>query len=207
MVRLLLVDDDPDILRINRAYLERREYGVDTAESAEAALRLLDGGGYDCLVLDVKMKGEDGFALCREIRRRSPIPVIFLTSLSEEECLEQGFLAGGDDYMTKPYSLRELELRIAARVRAAGRATEDGEAFGDLYVSPVAAARPISAGSRYSSRPMNSRSFACSWKIPASPLRRKRFIGASGGRTAGTIPTASRPSSSASAASWRPCIP
>ncbi len=135
MVRLLLVDDDPDILRINRAYLERREYGVDTAESAETALRLLDGGGYDCLVLDVKMKGEDGFALCREIRRRSPIPVIFLTSLSEEECLEQGFLAGGDDYMTKPYSLRELELRIAARVRAAGRATEDGEAFGDLYVS------------------------------------------------------------------------
>lgn len=101
MVRLLLVDDDPDILRINRAYLERREYGVDTAESAEAALRLLDGGGYDCLVLDVKMKGEDGFALCREIRRRSPIPVIFLTSLSEEECLEQGFLAGGDDYMTQ----------------------------------------------------------------------------------------------------------
>lgn len=136
MASLLMVDDDPDILRINRTYFEKRKYRVDTAESAEEAAMLLGCGRYDCIILDVKMEGMDGYRFCEDLRRTADIPVIFLTSLAEEECLERGFLAGGDDYLTKPYSLRELELRVQARVRTAipHASTDNGLFLGELHV-------------------------------------------------------------------------
>lgn len=125
MYRLLMVDDDPNILKINRSYFEKREFLVNTAENAEEASRLLTQS-YDCILLDIRMEGTDGYRLCQEIKENTRTPVIFLTSLSEEECLERGFLSGGDDYVTKPCGLRELELRVLARIRAAFSPKEHG---------------------------------------------------------------------------------
>lgn len=117
MFGVLFVDDDPAILRVNRVYFESRSYRVHTAESREQAEQVLGQSQIDCIVLDILMPGVDGWALCREFKTKHGVPIIFLTSLTEQDCLYRGFELGADDYMTKPYELRELELRVQARIR------------------------------------------------------------------------------------------
>ncbi len=117
MSRVLFVDDDPAILRVNRIYFESRRYLVHTAQSREQAEQLLEKYPIDCIVLDILMPGVDGWALCREWKAKRSIPIVFLTSLTEQDCLYRGFELGADDYITKPYELRELELRVKARIR------------------------------------------------------------------------------------------
>ena len=89
-------------------YCHRRFTGSSGAET----------GTIDCIVLDVLLKGESGFDLCRKIRSFSSVPIVFLTNLSSQEDLKNGFLMGADDYITKPFSLEELYLRIQARIRS-----------------------------------------------------------------------------------------
>lgn len=117
MARLLFVDDDLSLLRTNQIYFERRGHEVLTADCVSRARELLLSHACDCVILDILMPGMDGWSACREIKSLG-IPVIFLTSLTERDCLYRGLTLGADDYMTKPYDLRELELRIAARIRA-----------------------------------------------------------------------------------------
>lgn len=116
MPYLLLVDDDPNILSINRAYFESHSFYVTTCENAAQALAHAETFPVDCVVLDILMPGIDGFALCKQFKTKITAPIIFLTSLTEKEFLYQGFSLGGDDFMTKPYDLRELEIRINARI-------------------------------------------------------------------------------------------
>lgn len=115
--RLLAVDDEPDILRTNRRYLETRGYQVDTATCAAEALELLRKQNYDCILLDVLLPDMNGFALCEAVREITLAPILFLSCMDDEEDKIKGLMAGGEDYITKPYSLKELAARVYAQVR------------------------------------------------------------------------------------------
>lgn len=115
--RLLAVDDEPDILRTNRRYLEARGYQVDTAVCASEALELLRNQHYDCILLDVLLPDMDGFALCEAVRSVTTAPILFLSCMDNEEDKIKRLMAGGEDYITKPYSLKELAARVYAQVR------------------------------------------------------------------------------------------
>lgn len=116
MNHLLFVDDDKELLKINRIYFERRNYAVSIAENQIKAQEILLNQPVDCIILDILMPKMDGYQLCRWMKSNSTAPIIFLTSLTEKECMYRGFDLGGDDYMTKPYELKELECRIHARI-------------------------------------------------------------------------------------------
>ena len=96
MERLLFVDDDLEILEINRKYFETCGYHADTATDALAALSCLSEHTYQCIILDIHMEKTDGFCLCRTIRANYSIPVIFLTNLTDEEIMIESFDCGGD---------------------------------------------------------------------------------------------------------------
>ena len=114
---ILTVDDDMDILRTNKKFLEARGYVVHKAECAGVALKQLEKHKYSCILLDVMLPDMDGFELCRAIRRLSDAPVLFVSCLDGEEEKINGLMSGGDDYIVKPYSLKELAARIHAQVR------------------------------------------------------------------------------------------
>lgn len=138
MDRLLFVDDDIDILNLNHAYFTEHGFAADKASSAKDALLLLGKNAYDCVILDIRMDGQDGFELCRTLRDISNIRIIFLTVLTDEASLEQGFLSGGDDYIVKPYHMKELELRIRARIHPRLHHSRQGDLQGSsrLYICP-----------------------------------------------------------------------
>lgn len=117
MKRLLFVDDDADFLESNRLYFSKNGYEVLCTTSPKEALTLLSSANLDCIILDIDMPDVGGFELCQKLRRRSGIPVIFLSGLSDVETRIASFRAGGDDFLAKPYDIVELELRIVARIR------------------------------------------------------------------------------------------
>jgi len=134
---ILLVDDERDIRDPLAAYLGRNGYRVTKAENAAAARQVLAAHAIDLVLLDVMMPGEDGLALTGFVRATSTTPVILLTARAEETDRIVGLELGADDYVTKPFSPRELVARIKAVLRRAGgggqsvRAPDaDGYAFG-----------------------------------------------------------------------------
>lgn len=135
MYRVLLVDDDFHILATNRAYLRDAGYEVFCAGSGAEALEVLSTAAVDAIVLDVDMPGMDGVSVCRQLREVSAVPVIFLSAYAQTDDRIRGLLAGGDDYMAKPYSLEELELRLRIHIRRSLH-TEMSETlrFGDLSI-------------------------------------------------------------------------
>lgn len=136
MPHLLLVDDDPNILTINRDYFESRGFCVTTCENAEQAFAHAEKFPVDCAVLDIMMPGVDGFELCRRFKARMTAPVIFLTGFTEKEYLYQGFSFGGDDFLTKPCDLRELEIRVNTRIsqKEAGKLRTERLEFSPLVI-------------------------------------------------------------------------
>lgn len=117
MYRVLLVDDDPSIQAVNEAYLKKQGYEVHRADNGADALRFASTAALDAVVLDVDMPGLDGVTACRRIRETSGVPVIFLSAYARTDDRIRGLMAGGDDYLAKPYSLVELELRLRLRIR------------------------------------------------------------------------------------------
>ena len=123
MVTRVLIADDDDVVRdVVRRYLERDGLDVSIAHDGSEALRLLGSQRIDVAVLDVMMPGPDGLSLCRSLRQRGgnggyEVPVILLTALGEEEDRIAGLEAGADDYLTKPFSPRELALRVRSVLR------------------------------------------------------------------------------------------
>jgi len=115
--RILLVDDEPDLRRMVSRYLKAEGFDVAEADTATAALKELARSMPDLIVLDVAMPGMDGFETLREIRRQSDVPVIMLTARSEEVDRVVGLTMGADDYVTKPFSPRELVARVRAVLR------------------------------------------------------------------------------------------
>ncbi|WP_422742256.1 response regulator transcription factor [Mycobacterium sp. WMMD1722] len=119
MTRVLIADDDTVVRDVVRRYLERDGLDVSIAQNGNEALRLLGTEHIDVAVLDVMMPGPDGLTLCRTLRQRGDytVPVILLTALGEEDDRIAGLEAGADDYLTKPFSPRELALRVRSVLR------------------------------------------------------------------------------------------
>lgn len=117
MYKLLLIDDDKEVLTINMKYFKQLNYEVKAVTNARNALKLISDYTPDCIVMDVMMPGMDGFSACSKIRDICNAPIIFLTGRDSEDDKVHGLLLGADDYMVKPYSLRELEARIQVLIR------------------------------------------------------------------------------------------
>ena len=117
MYKILLIDDDAEVLDINKKFLIKEGYQVAASTSAKKAIPILKKHPCDCIVLDVMMPEMSGFDACAKIREFTDTPIIFLTGKSAEEDRINGLLLGADDYIVKPYSLKELSLRIQALMR------------------------------------------------------------------------------------------
>jgi DNA-binding response OmpR family regulator len=109
--RILVVDDDENIRSLERTILEQQGFEVTTAGGGEEALKLLAGGPFDLLLLDIMMPGKDGFEVCRQIKqdpRAREMPVVFLTAKGGGEALAEGFESGAVMYINKPFTARKL---------------------------------------------------------------------------------------------------
>lgn len=116
-IKIAVVEDDEKLRDILKRYLENEGYSVDFYEDGESALEGLESYEYSLAVLDVMLPDMDGWSILRTIRRKSKMPVIMLTARSEEEDKLFGFELGADDYITKPFSGKELIARIKALLK------------------------------------------------------------------------------------------
>lgn len=121
--KVLIVDDEERIRRLLRMYLERDNFVVEEAEDGKTALKMALDNDYDVILLDIMMPEMDGIEVCEEIRKEKMTPIIMLTAKGEESNRVQGFEAGADDYIVKPFSPREVVLRIKAVLRRTGSAS------------------------------------------------------------------------------------
>ncbi|HMW03000.1 MAG: response regulator transcription factor [Blastocatellia bacterium] len=136
-VTLLVVDDDPSQRLTVRQYFQPRQFQVLEAENGREAIHLALTHQPDLIVMDVMMPELDGFEACRELRRLGDeTPILFLTTKSEVENRLAGLEAGADDYLPKPYSLRELELRVRSILKRKGMQPEKTDLLvrGDLRI-------------------------------------------------------------------------
>jgi DNA-binding response OmpR family regulator len=116
---VLVVDDDITVRDVVRRYLERAGHHVQLAGNGQEALRLIREQEPDLVVLDLMLPGIDGIEVCRQTRQSSALPIVMLTALGEEEDRVLGLQVGADDYVTKPFSPRELALRVSSVLRRA----------------------------------------------------------------------------------------
>lgn len=117
--KILIVDDDETMNELVRVNLQPRGYDMISATSGVKAIDIVREYKPDLVVLDVMMPEMDGFEVCKQLREFTDIPVLFLTAKGREQDLVRGFEVGGDDYVRKPFSLRELEARIQALLKRA----------------------------------------------------------------------------------------
>ena len=116
MIKLLLVEDDFDLNETIKEFLENF-YEVEVVFDGEEAVNIVYENKFYIIILDVKLPKLNGFEVAKEIRKFKSIPIIFLTSLDSEKDIERGFLSGADDYIRKPFSLKELKFRIDAIIK------------------------------------------------------------------------------------------
>jgi len=137
--KILVVDDEKPIVDILKINLEKNGYNVIYAHDGETAVEKAFAEEPDLILLDVMLPKMDGFTVCKKIREKSSVPVIMLTAREEEVDKVLGLELGADDYMTKPFSLRELLARVKANLRRTqismkSEATGDIMTFGDLVI-------------------------------------------------------------------------
>jgi len=141
--RILVVDDEDAIIQLISYNLKRSGYEVLSAQNGEAAVHLAQNQPLDLIILDLMLPGMDGFDVCRELRKQSETPILMLTARGEEIDRVIGFELGVDDYVTKPFSPRELLGRVKAILRRTGRRESqsnqeyatDTLKFGDLTIN------------------------------------------------------------------------
>ncbi|MCR5283608.1 MAG: response regulator transcription factor [Lachnospiraceae bacterium] len=143
---ILLIDDDEEIREVVSVLLSSEGYQVQTKSDGKSAISYLqEGGAADLIILDVMMPDIDGFEVCKRIREISNLPILFLTAKSSESDLLEGYRAGGDDYVQKPFSYTELVARVGALLRRYREydiqnpqaAAEDKVTLGDLVIDRV----------------------------------------------------------------------
>ncbi|WP_446042144.1 response regulator transcription factor [Streptomyces sp. SID1121] len=136
MHTILVVDDDPTVAEVVTGYLERAGFAVDRAADGPQALRLAAGKPPSLVLLDLMLPGMDGLEVCRRLRAAGPVPVIMLTARGDEDDRILGLEIGADDYVTKPFSPRELVLRVESVLRR-GRPDRDASAGPRLTVAGI----------------------------------------------------------------------
>ncbi|MBR6242366.1 MAG: response regulator transcription factor [Ruminococcus sp.] len=135
MFNILVVEDDDDLRELFSKTLSRHDYKPFRAESAEAALELLDKEYIDLIISDVMMPGMDGFTFIRELRSAGiDIPVLVITAKGSITDKEAGFRSGADDYLVKPVNINEMILRVEAILRRARSVSEKKLSFGDTVL-------------------------------------------------------------------------
>lgn len=122
-MKILLVDDEKNITTVLKAYLQQEGFQVTTASNGLIALTLFKENQYDLIILDLMLPGMSGTEICREIRKVSSVPIIMLTAKVEEDDRIQGLGIGADDYITKPFSPREVVARVRAVLRRVNNET------------------------------------------------------------------------------------
>jgi DNA-binding response OmpR family regulator len=169
MGTVLVVDDEPIVREVVVRYLRREGFRTLEAGDGDAAREILERETPSLVVLDLMLPGTDGLTLCRWIRQRSNLPVIMLTALGEESDRIVGLELGADDYVTKPFSPRELAVRVKAVLRRAGAATAGSEVtrFGDVE---------LDAAGRFASRAgepltLTAKEFDLLWFLATNPGR------------------------------------
>lgn len=137
MKEILIVDDDKDLSFIISEMLEDHGYSVKTSESGERAFELLSRHSFHLILLDINLPDTTGLELCKELRQVSQVPVIFASARTSENDRITGFDIGGDDYLPKPYSMKELLSRVNALIRRTYRFSEEEKivSFGDVCVN------------------------------------------------------------------------
>src|SRR5215472_13739543 len=138
--RILVVEDERTIADAIAARLRAEGFTVDTAHDGPSAVVKANAGRPDLVVLDIMLPGFDGLEVCRRIQAQRPVPVLMLTARDDETDLLVGLAVGADDYMVKPFSMRELAARVHALLRRAGRTAPSPAApptlrFGDLEIN------------------------------------------------------------------------
>lgn len=131
MYHILVVDDEAQIRTLIRKYAEFAGYQVSEAVDGMEAVRLVKNNRYDLVVMDIMMPELDGLSACREIRAISAVPVIMLSARGEEYDKISGFECGADDYVTKPFSPRELMLRVEVMLKRVSNTMTDAERYVD----------------------------------------------------------------------------
>ena len=143
MQKILIIDDDVRLVKNVETYLKDFGYRIDAAFNGSDGLQKVKSFQPDLVVLDLMMPGLDGIEVCRQIRRDNAVPIIMLTARGEESDVVAGLEMGADDYLTKPFSLRELAARIKAALRRTRAEPEAPAAakkmlvFGELAIKPV----------------------------------------------------------------------
>jgi DNA-binding response OmpR family regulator len=167
MPTVLVVDDEPIVREVVVRYLMRDGFETLEAADGDAARTLIEDDAPDLVVLDVMLPGTDGLSLCRWIRGHSDLPVILLTARGEEADRIVGLELGADDYVTKPFSPRELSARVRTVLRRAGGSAPQRErlAFGDVE---------LDGGSREASKAgtlvqLTAREFDLLWFLASHP--------------------------------------
>jgi DNA-binding response OmpR family regulator len=170
METVLVVDDEPTIRDVVVQYLRREGYATLEAADGDAARELLEREWPNLVVLDLMLPGTDGLALCRWIRDRSQLPVIMLTARGEEADRIVGLELGADDYVTKPFSPRELVARVRSVLRRGATADDRPDErirFGDIEID--AAAREVRK--RGNALRLTAREFELLWFLACHPRR------------------------------------
>ena len=138
MAKVLIVEDDPHTRELVRVYLDREGHDVLTAENGIDGLRVAREEAPDIILLDLMLPGMDGRDVCQSLRGESDVPIVMLTARVQEGDRLEGFDLGADDYITKPFSPREVVARIRAVLRRAGRDRQDEERqMGELAIGDV----------------------------------------------------------------------
>lgn len=117
MYRVLLIDDDTEVLKLNRLFFEKNGCKAMICSEAGQAERIVKDFIPDCILLDVMMPEIDGFTLCRKIRKITNVPILFLSGKVSEEDKIKGFTCGADDYIEKPYSIKEVYIRVISNIK------------------------------------------------------------------------------------------
>ena len=146
--RILLVDDDPILARVVSRYLQRHGFRTEWVSDGQAAVTAVDRQRPDLVVLDVMLPGRNGHHVCRDLRARWDLPVLMLTALGDEDARVAGLEAGADDYVCKPFSPRELVLRIRSLLRRTANSAALSDVLQDSDLSLDLGRREARLGQR-----------------------------------------------------------
>ncbi len=144
--RILIIEDEENIAKLVSLYLSKEDYSVDIASSGRAGLQKLEEKSYKVIILDLMLPDYDGFDVCRKIRKEKNTPIIMLTAKDTEIDKVVGLEIGADDYVTKPFSPRELTARIKAVLRRTAESEEREEVISVDQVTIDARRREVIVG-------------------------------------------------------------